>query len=411
MNVKRVLPPSKRKTVSALSRKGAIPVGCIERDGALIPALCAEPAAGNFPQNVRLATFAKKRGKWIVLADDGIYYSIDGAAEFNKSRFEITFTSPFFFETDDGDTCLAGDSQVFIARASMNSVAEFNHNVKKGVAKNGRLFAVDRENPYKLRWSGGKDGFDWEQSIDGAGYCILSQTRGRICDLIVYKQRVIIVCERGLAYLNAYGNTENFRLVYVDGLMEEVYENTAATVGGKLVLCAGDKLYAYDGVSAEKLDVALACDIKEPTFAIGAGEDYYLCAKSRALGRKVVFVVNVRDKTAYIVDIPAVTLCQNDGIYCFTETEAAILKSGGKFTYESGSFNFGKNKPVCLTSLHMGNSASVDAEVWADGRKRTIYGVNGYCRPKLTGSSFKVVIRSGGEVRGVNAVAEVNGEN
>ena len=74
MNVKRALPPSKRKTVSALSRKGAIPVGCIERDGALIPALCAEPAAGNFPQNVRLATFAKKRGKWIVLADDGIYY-------------------------------------------------------------------------------------------------------------------------------------------------------------------------------------------------------------------------------------------------------------------------------------------------------------------------------------------------
>ena len=79
-------------------------------------------------------------------------------------------------------------------------------------------------------------------------------------------------------------------------------------------------------------------------------------------------------------------------------------------TFLSGELNFGARGRKVIKKIFAGNSASVDFEVISGGKSRILRGVQGYCLPCAGGNTFKIKIKSCGEIHGVTAVAEVLNE-
>ncbi|MDE6586636.1 MAG: hypothetical protein K2K80_08165 [Clostridia bacterium] len=397
-------PKTRKLSCEVLNAEGALPVSCISVDGGIYPALCAVKDDDGCPESVLAATYIKRYSRFVCLTDEGVYFT-DFGGNYVLSRFEVDFTNPFFFECD-GDTYLVGDNHAIIFRSDRNKIVDLKSQICCGAAKNGRLFAVDSEDKFKLHWTGTEGGADWTESVGGAGSVNIDGTRGEILDITVYKQKLVLSCANGIVIFNAYGNPENFKLQYIDGLIENVVKGTSTVAGGKLVLCAEKGIYSFDGVSAEKLDIPLFKDMKNIAFAKGLGDDYYISAESLALKRKVVYVVNVKAKTAYIVDVAAKLFYENGCMYCFTDDGRYALKKGENFTYLSGVFDFETRGKKTVTALHFGNEKPIAITLFADGRERTFAKAEGYIRPKLRGEKFKVLIKGSGEVKGVKAIAE-----
>ena len=97
-----------------------------------------------------------------------------------------------------------------------------------GVIKNGRLFAQDLSDAYRIRWSGAGDPKDGADGIDGAGWVDINPAYGRVQNLVVYKRNIVVVCEYGLAVMSAFGAPENFKLQYIDGVIGKIAPDTAA---------------------------------------------------------------------------------------------------------------------------------------------------------------------------------------
>lgn len=395
-----------RKECDILSADGGFAVSCTVKNGAIYPALCARKINDGAPAGVITALYIKKFNRFICLTKDGVYYK-DNGGDYLLSRFEVSFTNPFFFEGPGGDTYLAGDTQAIIFRSDRNVITEFDHKVSDGAVKNGRLFAVDTENAFKLRWSGGGDGADWTEGVDGAGSVCIDGARGGILNVVPYKQKLALLCGQGIALFNAYGNPENFKLQYIDGLIKDVVKNSACVAGGKLIFWADGGLYSFDGVNAGKLGLNLNDKPQDITQAKGLGSEYYMLAKSTFLNRRVIYVINVKEQSWYVIDLPAVTLYENGRMHAFTEDGHYALTYGNAYTYYSGEFNFGTCAKKALTAIHFGCESSVNVSVFADGRERGFTGAEAYCRPKLRGKSFKTVIGGKGIIKGLKAYAEV----
>lgn len=404
MTAYQAFPKTRRLECDVLKHEG-LPISCKIANGGIYPALSAVKIEDGSPAGVKAARYIKKFGRTVCLATGGIYYT-DLSGAYLLSSFQVDFASPFFFESDGGDVYLVGDTQAVIFRSDRNAIVDYGKKLLTGATKNGRLFAVDGEDKFKLRWSGTGGGGDWAESVDGAGSVNISGDRGEILDIIVYRQKLVLLCSQGLVVFNAYGNTENFKLQYIDGRIENIAKGSGAVADGKLMFCSDDGIYSFDGVKAEKLWFPLFSDMQSVTGAAGFNGDYFVTAMSRALGRKVVYVFNIADRTAYIIDLPANVLYERDGIRCFTDNGHYELKRGGAFKFTSGAFDFGTRGKKALISLHLGNESPADITVLTDERQRSFTGVKGYCRPKLRGKKFNVFISGQGEINGVKAVAE-----
>ncbi len=407
MNYARIFPKSKEVIADALSVRGWVAEGCFVRDGIIYPAMSAT-AKGDSPVTVKKAWYSHKEKLIIAWTANGIFTSSDGA-EFtlcSETVYAPDGRLPLYFDDADGYPCVAGLNGCVKIRNGVAETDNFFGGVFGGVIKNGRLFAQDLSDAYRIRWSGAGDPKDGADGIDGAGWVDINPAYGRVQNLVVYKRNIVVVCEYGLAIMSAFGAPENFKLQYIDGVIGKIVPDTAAVAGNKLAFCCDGKVMLFDGIKVERLYAELLSDMVNPVCAAGAEGLYFVAAESRRLKRQVVFAVNPTYSTAYIIDFPATVLCVGDKIYCFAGKRCVTLGYGGGYAFTSGVINFGTRGRKTLKSIHLGNDAPVDIEVISDGNSRILRGVTGYCRPKACGNSFKITVRASGKICGLKAVGE-----
>lgn len=391
-----------------LKANGALCFGCIVKDGVIRPAL-SPVKISEFLLNVRFAAYADKCGKAALIIGNSLYLANpDGTAECALENF--TASNPFAFYTGGGDLCIGGNVDCAVITGDGVEVKPYDFYMYGGAVKNGRLFAQDKEDTYKIRWSGSEGGLDLKEGLDGAGWLKLNSERGKIIRLASYKGNVVAVCEYGLALLSVSGAPETFKVSYIDGAIEKIYGNTARVAGDKFVFLTERGLRIFDGIKTENLEIPLLADVSAPRFCESCGDEYFIFAESKNLQKKAIFVVNLTDCAAYMVDLPATAAFSNGQLHCFADGGFYRLDTGGEYTFLSGELNFGARGRKVIKKIFAGNSASVDFEVISGGKSRILRGVQGYCLPCAGGNTFKIKIKSRGEIHGVTAVAEVLNE-
>lgn len=407
--MKRGSPPgTRRRQINALD--GAVPIGCVISGGAVRPAL-SPVYKGSFIRNLIFGEYLPSVGEYAVASPTTYLLSRNGVDFSFVSAFPVS--DPFVFAEggEKGKTVVVGENKCAKPVGDGRyMLADFDYGVKCGVIRHGRLFAVDKLNGFRLRWSGTGGAFDWTEGAEGAGFVDIEPKYGKILKLVVYKQRVVALCEFGVAYLSAYGIAENFKLSYMDGAIGKIDGKSIAVAGNKIVFRAEGKFYAYDGIKAEKLEFPLSDDAGETAYAAGKSENYYLAADSKFLNRRVVYVIDIENLTSYIADVAATVVCAGDTVACYTGESVYALEYGGEYSVICRKTAFGARGRKFFKGVEYECDGEVRVEVKTGGKSRISAGVAGYCPVNCGGREFEMTVRSSGEIRRLTAVAEVQSD-
>ncbi|MDE6667584.1 MAG: hypothetical protein K2K38_04460 [Clostridia bacterium] len=408
MSCKKVFPKTSLKKVDVLAAEGAINVGCYNVGGKLIPALNSVSKICDTEAEAHAAWYAANIKKYVLYAGKYAYTFDETVSE--STRSGMNAVQPTFIETvysGSNAAFLVGDSAYCVITAVKNTNRPFRFGMHGSVLKNGRFFSLDNADPLKIHWSGEKGMEDRVSGISGAGWAIVQYGYGEILNLIVYKDKLVAVREFGLTFLSAYGTPENYKLSYLEQQLPKIYKNTAAVVCGRLVFYTEDGLYFYDGNKAEKCSLALAEEMQDPTALSCKDEKYFLCGKSKTLGRRAVLVYDAKLNSTYLIDFPADAIAAGERLLTYSGLAECELKTGGEFSFTSGEIDFSSTGAKVLKEVILKGAKNAKIEVSNGVISRIVGGVRGKFRPNLRGECFKITVCGSEKISGVLAVAEV----
>ncbi|MDE7400728.1 MAG: hypothetical protein K2N17_01610 [Clostridia bacterium] len=220
---------------------------------------------------------------------------------------------PFVVACADGDEptyALIGGTKIAIFKGTTVSTHTLPYRVTGGVYHCGRIFAVDREDSYVIRWSG----FalrDWVLAIEQGGHMRISPDGGMAMCIVEMGEKLVVVRERAITVLNALADARHFRFVqYASIFLPTVRDKSAVVVGGKLYLCTEEGLHVYDGTTLSRVEVDT-------------------CGKNYSFGRTAAF------KNRYIY----ITCTDGEG-QCFLEYD----------TQTGATVNFAKGADMLFTT-------------------------------------------------------------
>ncbi len=408
-----VYPATNMQTADVVSAEGALCVGCEVADGKIIPALCACDITANAFTDVKTAGYSAAAGVYFVCADKKGYYSADGLAFYELA--ELEGDEPFIFEQRENGIAklyAAGEGTCVCFGSGSGASNTFDCGIFGGQFKSGRLFGIDITDNFKLRWSGEGGAFDWEESIDGAGWLKLDGAGGRILNLLCYGEKLVAVRENCLSVISAFGTPENFKAENKNLYIAGVCKNTAAVAGNKLLFFAVNGaysgLYSYNGAKITRVNCPLAEDIALPVCAVADGDLYFLSGYVKPLERRAVLVYNANSGFAYFADFPASALTAGKGgVYAYADGTACKLERGGEFTYKSGEINFGSAEAKYLHAVKIGCDGGSDIEVGNGSAVRAFKDVKNALRADMRGVNFTFTVKSRAKITALQAVAEV----
>lgn len=410
MSIKTAYPNTSLKTADVLIPQGTLSVGCKFADGELVPAFAEKQSRSHTFNEIKLFGFSSFLNGFIVCADNKVYFSENGL-DFTVQKYSLQAESPFIFEQHENgvkQTVVVGDTTCLVFTGTIVELKNFAFKVSSGVIKNGRLFGVDRQDGFRLRWSGEGGAFDWQEDISGAGWVDLPSARGKITDIVVMDDKLVAVRERGLTVLSVYGTPENFKVQFTDTLSPTITPHTAAVVCGKLYFICDNRIFCFDGVNISPVECSLQDEINLPCFAAAYGENYLVCIDSKFLTRRVVLVKNVKDGQAYLADIPATVLCCGGGLYALTQNKACAVDTGKVFNFYSRKINFGTVRNKFLKTVEISAEKEIGLIIKGGERVRNFSSVNGRVNVNMPGEYFRFTLAvNGGKVYSVKATAEV----
>lgn len=399
-------PKTKEKVCDVFVTGGYVNSGCYLEGGKLIPAFVPAEALESCPYPADFVGFAESAQKFIVCAAGNVYTADGGGCA--NTNLNLSAQNAFLLECPAPTPVtyvIGGDKGLKITDTA---ISEFSHayGIVKGVIKNGRIFAVDDTDGYTIRWSGPDSPDDWAESSYGAGCVHLNRDKGKICALVVFKDEIAVLCERGLAALTVHGTPENFKLVYLGAVLPQVYGRTAAVVCNKLVFFAGDGLYAFDGTDAEEINFDLKGAISDVKSACALGGWYYINGYCKSLKKEAVLCVNIGSGRAYFADITGSIVCGDGKVYCFKKNKAYVFEKG-EYVFSSGNINFDTPERKVLTRIEINSAHGVDLEVTNGFKTRILRGVCGNLRINMSGKSFKITVRGSKRIDRIKAFGEV----
>lgn len=401
-------PKTNVKCVDLTACKNAVALGCYSDGGKIFPAMSAGLPAGNPPAGITKAAFSKATDLIYLCADKKLYATLEGIICVELASMYCDDPTILEDYGENGLTTFAlGDGVYVKYRGNTFTVKQVNLHICGGVMKNGRLFGVDIDDAYTVRWSGADGAFDLTEGINGAGWIKLDAARGKVLNLINYGEKLVAVREFGLTVISAFGTPENFKIEATDTGTEAVYKNTAAVAGGKLLFCAGSGIYAFDGNRISRLAISKQNRISNPSCAVALGERYFVCGFSNALERRAVLAYDAYSETQYLIDSAAETLVASDKVYCFSDGGAQTLEKGGSFNYICGGLDFDATGRKVLTSLFIDCDGEAEVTVESDEKTRVFAADKGRLRVDMCGSTFKISVKAAEEIRTLKAYAEV----
>lgn len=394
---------SVKVTLDLLKGRDIKPIGCRICGGELVPALSLVKKGG-VENTFSCVGHSFATGRFLACDGEGLYVSTDGL-DFIK----LAACSGGGFALEDvyggkpravmvsGNKCLAHDGGGFTVYGNPVSLC-------CGALHCGRLFGIDGENKYLLRWS--KEGVkDWDEDIKGAGKLVLDPGRGEGLDIVAYGGKLVVVRKFGLTVLKMYGTPENFGTSFTDTDCEQVYRGTAKTVLGGLYFYTVSGLRVFDGSVIRKVNHRFEKFIDMPVCAEEYGGKYFLACTLKG-GGKAILCYAPEDGESYLIEGEVNCICSADGVYAYDSQAKYKLEKGGRYTFSSGRVDFGTDGDKTLLSMRI-DSAGADVTVSNGVRTKIFENASGVVRPKLKGKYFTVEIKGGSTVRSISATAEV----
>lgn len=398
--MKTAYPRVKKATCDVLALGGHTE-GCILCGGKITPALSATPFAGGLSAKPTGAFYTPCDGRTFIFGNGSLNFTDDFNSYFTMG---VVDSEPFGYTEDGtGNYGFITATRHYRREGNAYSVKEYSGGVRDGIYKNGRIFGVDINDGYVIKWSAAGGADVWEGD---AGYVRLNTRYGAVSKLVNTGGGAVAVCKYGLAVLTCYGAPENFKLSYPCSPLPEIYKNTACAVGAKLYFATADGAYAFDGNGAEKLPESYLNAIKTPAYAAAHGNGYFLLGADEN-GKSTVAVYDTVTGESYCFYAAADVLVAGDRVYGLGMQTACAIEKGGKFLFRSKNFNFGAEGGKALSTLDITADGGVDVEIKSGVKSRIYRGVNGVVHPKIYGKSFEITISGYAGVGNVLAVAEV----
>lgn len=394
---------SVKVTVDLLKGSDIKPVGCRICGGELVPALSLVNK-GEVENAFSCVGHSFATGRFLACGGGGMYVSTDGL-----DFIQLATCSGGGFALEDvyngtpravmvsGFKCLAHDGGGFIVYGNPISLY-------CGVLHCGRLFGIDEENRYLLRWS--KEGVkDWDEDIKGAGKLVLDPGRGEGLDIVSYRGSLVVVRKFGLTVLKMYGTPENFDAPFTNTDCERIYKGTAKTVLGGLYFHTASGLRVFNGSVIKKVSHRFEKLIDTPVCAEEYGGKYFLACTLKG-GGKAILCYDPGDGESYLIEGEVNCLCSADGVYAYDSQAKYKLEKGGQYSFSSGKLDFGTDGDKTLLSMRI-ESEGADVAVSNGVQTKTFENASGVIRPRLKGKYFTVEIKGAGVVRSATATAEV----
>lgn len=392
-----------KKSVNLLESGSVCEVGCRISRGQLLPSLCAVKLDGSVPSGITGAYHSAGTGKYFLCTDSRVYVS-DGGTGFTQS--EPIAGEPFFiediYEGNPRAVIVNGSNAITYSGFSQRA---FSYGAKLccGVMHCGRLFGVDGDDRFKVRWSGEGGLCDWEQKINGSGSVTLDPERGTVLDIVEYGEKLIALRRSGLTVLSMFGAPENFSVGLTDTDCAEIYRGTAKVAGGRLLFYTADGLRAFDGSTVKTVEHNYSRDVSAPVCAAAFDGKYFLSCYSKSLNSDAVLCYDTAEGASRLIDCKAEGLCTADAVFAYNSLGAYRLGYGGKFLF-ANAFDFGDDREKTVTKIFVSGNADIEI---SNGRiSRRFTGVSGAVRPRLRGKSFTVKVTGTTPLYGLSATAE-----
>lgn len=304
---------------------------------------------------------------------------------------------------------VSGNKLAFIKGTAKATVMTVSVTLKNSVLHCGRLFGIDDTDEYMLRWSGYALQ-NWTEGVDGAGYVRLKPRLGKLLNLFVLGEKIIIVREAGISVLSVLGDSRHMRLDVCDKYeLPRVYVNSSAICRGQLWIFTQKGMRVFDG---DSVSVAPVDD-----FAIG-----YVLNHAKVVDDRYIYYSATKgsDKCLFEYDVEtgACTLfaggCHSpyfveNNAYAFSgRILGNILPNieDGNRRWVSKPVTFDEGKKAVLKSLTVEGSGNFTVETDCDGRKLYSAGA-GRFRFAESGQSFIFRVTGNGSVTSLTAEWEV----
>ena len=298
-----------------------------------------------------------------------------------KSYGVLSSTYPFIVPYSlDGVNVYAvfSGKKVGILKADGQQVVSIPYKLTGGAFYCGRVFAVDADDPFVIRWSG-YGLTDWSQSIEGGGYLRLGPQLGKALCITLLEDKLIILRSFGITVFHALGDARHFRLSQSVNLsLPEVTDKTALACRGKLWFFTTGGLCAYDGSSVKIIGLNFF------------GRTYTCESAKLRFGRYIFAVLNdggTRSIMEYDVGTGAYAVFARgynhpfflgNELYCFSGNSITRLVRGGEDAnrvWKSKVLNLGTDRVKTLKNVYIGSESAVRLTVECDGRQRCMTGV------------------------------------
>lgn len=126
---------------------------------------------------------------------------------------------------------------------------------------NERLFALDSEYDYLVRYSSKTNPLDWTadgSTTSDAGVIELNDFKGSLKNLVSFLDNVIVFREFGISKISSYSSSSKFTASNVYNSSCRIYCNTACICGQEIFFLAEDGLYKFDGYNVEKVELNIS---------------------------------------------------------------------------------------------------------------------------------------------------------
>ena len=290
-------------------------------------------------------------------------------------------TPPFVVACADGDEptyAAIGGTKISIFKGATVSTHTLPYRVIGGTYHCGRIFAVDKDDPYIIRWSG-FELRDWALAIDAGGHMRISPDGGKALCIVELGEKLVVVRERAITVLNALADARHFRLVqYGSIFLPAVRDKTAVAVGGKLWLCTDEGLHVYDGSALSRVEVDTC------------GRDYSF-ERAAAFKNRYIYITctdgdercfleydTQTGETATFAKGGDMLFCTDDSVYCLAgekTTTVSLLTAGladENRVWVSRNIDLGTAATKTLKYITVEGEGNTEVVIGCDGRTRTV---------------------------------------
>ena len=233
----------------------------------------------------------KPKAHWFYKRDDALYGSDDryifmgASGKFYECKIgvgsftEITglsFTSPpigvlYNYHGEDAIIFASASEGAYLYDGSTVTQIEDAPPISSACIHYERLFATS-DGGKSLWFSDDFDPMNWSVSLTEAGFIDMSGKGGEALKVLSFSDALFVFRSYGITRITAYGDQTQFSVSDLFISSGKIIRDSVTLCGDKIIFCASDGFYSFNGVSASKILRGLDGVID---FSKGAKGEYY----------------------------------------------------------------------------------------------------------------------------------------